>query len=81
MVLQHKTRLSLWDLMESQVGGNVLEKAIQTKPPTPPSIQALRPDPANHKRKRDKKSKEMVEEEKSHSSKEAEPQRGLNKSG
>ena len=27
MVLQHKTRSSLYDLLESHIGGNVLEKA------------------------------------------------------
>ena len=41
MVLQRKTRSSLRDLLESQVWGNALEKAIQTKPSTPPSTQAL----------------------------------------
>ena len=53
IVLQHKTRSSLLDLLESYAGGNVLETAIQTKSPTPPSAQVPHPDPAYNKRKRD----------------------------
>ena len=34
MVLQHKTRSSLLDLLKSHVEGNVVEKTVQTKPPT-----------------------------------------------
>ena len=37
MVLQCKTRSSLLDLLESHAEGNVPEKAVQPKPPTPPS--------------------------------------------
>ena len=51
IVLQHKTRLSLLDLLESHVGGNVLETAIQTKSPTPTFAQVPHPDPAYKKRK------------------------------
>ena len=37
MVLQCKTRSSLLDLLESHAGGNVPKKAVQPRPPTPPS--------------------------------------------
>ena len=36
MGLQRKTRMSLLGLLESHAGGNILEKAIQPKPPTLP---------------------------------------------
>ena len=72
-MLQHKTRLSLLDLLESHVGGNVLETAIQTKSPTPTFAQVPHPDPAYKKRKWDYKGKEVVEERKDLPSKEAEP--------
>lgn len=72
MVLQRKTSTSLQDLLESQIGGNVLDKVAQTKPPTPPFTQALHPDLVDKKRKRDPKGKEVLEEGKSHLSKVAE---------
>ena len=62
MVLQRKAKTSLLELLESHAGGNALEVAIQTKPPSPPPSQASQVDPADKKRKRDPKDKEVVEE-------------------
>ena len=76
IVLQRKTGSSLLDLLESHVGGNVPEKAIQTKPSTPPNTQAPQPNPTDKKMKRDQKCKEVMEEGKDLPSKEAEPQKG-----
>ena len=76
MVLQRKTRTSLLKLLESHVGGNVPEVAIQAKPPTPPPSQASQPDPADKKIKRDQTGKEVVEEEKGLPAREVEPQKG-----
>ena len=73
MVLQRKTRSSLLDLLESHTGGNVPEKAIQPKPPTPPSGQVPQVDPLNKKRKRNQKAKEVMEEGRGFLSKEVEP--------
>ena len=39
MVLQHKTKTSFLDLLESHAGGNVPKTVIQTKPPTLPFTQ------------------------------------------
>ena len=64
--IQCKARSSLQELLESQAGGNALGKAAQTKLPTPPPTQSLRSNPANRKRKREQKGKEVVEVGKSH---------------
>ena len=76
MVLQRKTRTSLLDLLESHVGGNMLEKAIQAKLSILPFTQVPQLDPAEKKRKRDEKGKEVMEERKNLPPKEAKPQRG-----
>ena len=73
IVIQHKTRSSLLDLLESHARGNMLEKAIQTKPLTPPSAQASQLDLVDKKRMRDQKGKKVVEEGKGLPSKECEP--------
>ena len=51
----------------------MLEKAIQTKPLTPPSTQASQLDLVDKKRMRGQKGKEVVEEGKGLPSKECEP--------
>ena len=51
----------------------MLEKAIQTKPLTPPSAQASQLDLVDKKRMRDQKGKKVVEEGKGLPSKECEP--------
>ena len=76
MVLQHKMRTSLLDLLESHAGGNVPKKVVQVKLPTLPPTQVLQLDPANKKRKRDQKGKEVVEERKNLPPKEVEPYKG-----
>ena len=76
MGIQHKPRLTLQKLLESQPGGNALKKAAQTKLPTPPPTQPLQSDPVDHKRKREQKGKEVVEVSKDHPSQEVEPQKG-----
>ena len=59
--------------MESQVGGNAPKKTTRAKlPPPPPSIQPLRPDFTNHKKKKDKNDHEVVEGRKGLLSKKAE---------
>ena len=54
----------------------MLEKTVQTKPPTPLSAQVSQLDLANKKRKQDQNGKEVVDERKGHPSKEAKPQKG-----
>ena len=76
MVLQHKMRTSLLDLLESHAGGNVPKKVVQVKLPTLPPTQVLQLDPANKKRKRDQKGKEVVEERKNLPPKEVGPHKG-----
>ena len=61
MVLQHKSKSSLLDLLKSHAGGNVLEKAVQTKPPTPFSGQVPQVNPLDKR---------------GYPSKEVEPQKG-----
>ena len=76
MGIQCKPMSTLQELLKSQPKGNMPGKATQTRLPTPPPIQPLRSDPANHKRKREQKGKEAVEVGKTHPSQEVEPQRG-----
>lgn len=57
MLLQYKTRSSLYELLESHARGNLPGKAAQTKPPTPLSTQAPQPDPVDKKSKRHPKGK------------------------
>ena len=75
MVLQRKSKTSLLELLESHVGGTVLEVAIQTRPPTPLPAHCSQPNPADNKRKRDRKGKDIVEEGDVIPSKELEPQK------
>ena len=60
------------------MGGNAPKKTTRAKLPPlpPPSIQPLRPDFTNHKKKKDKNDHEVVEGRKGLLSKEAEPQKG-----
>ena len=51
-------------------------RSAQTKLPTPPPPQPFRLKPTDHKRKREKKGKEVVEIGKGHPSQEDEPQKG-----
>ena len=65
--------------MESQVRGIAPEKATQANlpPPSPPPFtQPLRPDPADHKRKKEQKGPKVVEWGKGLLSKETKPQKG-----
>lgn len=75
MVLQRKTRSSLWDILESHVGGNVPETTIQTKPPTPPSAQVPHPDLTD---KKYQKGKKVVEERMTFHPKKSMPKKGPN---
>ena len=68
MGIQRKPKSSLLDLIESQPGRDAPGKATQTKPPTPPLTLPLQPGPADHKRKREPKGKEVVETRKTHPS-------------
>ena len=54
----------------------MLEVAIQTKPSTPLPTQTSQPDPANKKRKRDLKGKDVAKEGEVIPSKEIDPQKG-----
>ena len=76
MVLQHKTKTSLLDLLEFHAGGNVPKTVIQTKPSTLPFTQIPQLDLADKKRKRDQKGKEAVEKGKGLPTREAKPQKG-----
>lgn len=61
ILLQRRIRSSLQELLKSHAEGNAPRKTALTKPPTLPSTQVLQPDPANKKRKRDSKGKEVKE--------------------
>ena len=70
MSIQRKNQKSLMDLIESQLGRDALRKSAQPKLPPPPPKSPLpppqppvphRPDPADPKRKREQKGKEIVE--------------------
>ena len=73
MGIQRKPMSTLQELLKSQPKGNMPGKATQTRLLTPPPIQPLRSDPANHKRKREQKGKEAVEVGKTHPFQEVEP--------
>ena len=75
MGIQRKSRSTLQELLGSQPGKDVLGKATQTKPPTPPPALPLKLEPAGLKRKREPKDKEVVEVGRTHSSQEDEAQR------
>ena len=77
MGIQRKQRSTLQELLESQPGKDVPEKAAQTKLPPPPPIQPPRIDLVYHKRKMEEKCKKVVEAEKTHPPHEVEPQGGL----
>ena len=72
-MLHRKAKRSLLELLESHEGGIVLEVAIQTKPSTPLLAQTSQPDPADKKRKRDLKGKDVAEEGEVIPSKKPEP--------
>ena len=70
MGIQRKNQRSLMDMIESQPGRDAPGKSAQPKLPLPPPKSPLpppqplvphRPDPANPKRKREQKGKEIVE--------------------
>lgn len=78
MVLQHKAKTNLHDLIESQARSTMPEVVIQAKPLTSLFAQTSQPDPVDNKRKWDKKGKDVVdEEEQVIPSKEHEPQKGV----
>lgn len=54
--------MSILELLESHAGGSVPEVAVQTKPPTSLLAHTSQPDPAEEKRKQDRKGKDVVEE-------------------
>ena len=62
--------------MESQAGGKASEKANQSKPPAFPSTQTSQPKPADKKRKRDQKGKEVMDDRRKSLSRKVEAQRG-----
>ena len=62
MVLQCKSKTSLFELFESYAGGMVPEVAIQTRPPTLLPVHSSQPDLVNKKRKQNWKDKDIVEE-------------------
>ena len=74
MVLQHKSKTSLLELLESHARGMVHEVAIQTRPPTLPT-HSSQPNLTNKKRKQDQNGKDIVEEGEIIPSKELEPQK------
>ena len=76
MEIQRKPKVGLLSVMESQAGNKVPEKVTQAKLPPPLPTQPLGADPANHKRKRDQKSQDVVEGGKGPLAKETEPQKG-----
>ena len=57
------------------VGEGCTGEIAQTKPPTPPPALSFPPGPADLKRKRESKSKEVVDASKSHPPQEDEAQR------
>ena len=62
MGIQQKQRSTLQELLESQPGRDAPEKPAQTKLPPPfPPLPTLQADPTDHKRKREKKGKEVAE--------------------
>ena len=73
--IQCKPRSTLQELLKSQPEGNSPRKVAQTRLTTPPPTQPFRPEPANLKRKREQKGKEVVEGGKAHPSQEGEAQR------
>ena len=68
MGIQRKPMSTLQELLESQPEGNALRKVAQSKLPTPPPIELLRPNLIDHKRKMEQKGKEVVETGKCHPS-------------
>ena len=51
--IKRKQMIGLLDVMKSSIGSKAPEKTIQAKLPPSPPTQLLRPDPADHKRKKD----------------------------
>ena len=76
MGIQCKPRSTLQELLKSQPEGNSPRKVAQTRLTTPPPTQPFRPEPANLKRKREQKGKEVVEGGKTHPSQDDEAQKG-----
>lgn len=62
MGIQCRARTSLHDLLKSQARGNIPKKIAQPQSSTLPSTHTSQADPADKKRKRDPKGKEVVEE-------------------
>jgi len=62
--------------MESQAGGKAPEVAGQAKHPSLPTLHKPQLEPADKKRKREQKGKEVMEEGRGVPPKEIEPQRG-----
>ena len=60
MGIQHKPKSSLLKLIEKQPGRDALGKIDHSKPPTPP-LALPPPQPADLKRKREKKGKAVIE--------------------
>ena len=75
MGIQRKLRSTLQELLESQPRKGTLEKATQTKLPTPPPTQTLQANPVDHKRKSEENNKEVVETGRTHPFHEVEPQK------
>lgn len=68
MGIQCKPKTSLLDLIESQLGKDAPGKATQNKPSPPQPTLPFRLEPADLKRKRESKGKEVVETGKTHPS-------------
>ena len=60
--IQRKSRTSLIEIMESQSEGKAPEVAGQAKHPSLPTPHDHQPNPANKKRKREQKRKDVIEE-------------------
>lgn len=75
MVLQHMVKTGLLELLGSHVGGFTPVVAVQTRPPTHLPIHSFHFKPADKKRKRHKKGKDVFEEGEVIPSKELEPQK------
>ena len=76
MGIQCEPKPGLLEVMEFQYGSKAPKKTIQDKLPPPSPTQPLQLNPADHKRKRNQKSHEVVEGEKGPFPKEAKLQKG-----
>ena len=75
MGIQRKQRLTLQELLESQLGKDAPTKVPMTRLPTPPLALPLQANPVDQKRKREDIGKELMEGGKNQPPRETKPQR------